>query len=212
MMSLFFRPNNAIAASCDFSVRACLFRGFTLVEVLMAVLVLALALTGLLRLHLTALQAQRQSGYRMHASQLAADMAGMIRGWSDPGDNNAFLLDYRQTDVRPPAFFRADGCLQGRRCGPAEMRRFAVAYWLASLTQVLPMARVTICRDATPWDISGNRYQWRCSGSAAGIVIKIGWRREAYAPGKHGSGDSRSSGDSGEAGPQLVLSIGEPGL
>jgi prepilin-type N-terminal cleavage/methylation domain-containing protein len=40
-------------------------RGFTLVEVLMAVLVLAIALTGMMRMHLTALRAQRQSSYQI---------------------------------------------------------------------------------------------------------------------------------------------------
>ena len=52
--------------------RAC---GFTLVEVLMAVFVLAVALAGTMHLHLSALRAQRQSSYHGIALQLAGDMA-----------------------------------------------------------------------------------------------------------------------------------------
>lgn len=160
-------------------------QGFTLVEVLMAVLVLAVALTGMMHLHLSALRAQRQSSYHGIALHLAGDMAEMIRAWSAPGVDAPFLFDYRAGDALPAG---AD-CLNGAICDPDALRRFGVTRWLDAVKSTLPTARVSICRDAAPWD--GNAFRWACSGGNAGIVIKLGWR----------TGNNRV--------PQLVLNIGE---
>lgn len=165
---------------------SCRSHGFTLIEVLMAVFVLAVALTGAMHLHLSALRAQRQSSYHGIALQLAADMAGMIRAWSAPGTAAPFLFDYRPGDALPAG---AD-CLNGAICDPDALRRFGVAQWLDAVNLALPQARVSICRDAAPWD--GNGFRWACTGGNAGIVIKLGWRG--------GNGNT----------PQLALNIGEP--
>ena len=163
--------------------RAC---GFTLVEVLMAVFVLAVALAGTMHLHLSALRAQRQSSYHGIALQLAGDMAEMIRAWSAPGTDAPFLFDYHAGDALPAG---AD-CLNGAICDPDALRRFGVAQWLGLVNASLPAARVSICRDAAPWD--GNGFRWACSGGNAGIVVKLGWRAGH------------------DSAPQLVLNIGEP--
>lgn len=160
--------------------------GFTLIEVLMAVFVLAVALTGTMHLHLSALRAQRQSSYHGIALHLAADMAEMIRAWSAPGAAAPFLFDYKPGDAPPPGA----ECVNGAICDPDALRRFGVAQWLNAVNSALPGAQVSICRDAAPWD--GNAFRWACTGGNAGIVIKLGWR---------GGNDSA---------PQLVLNIGEP--
>jgi type IV pilus assembly protein PilV len=164
----------------------------------MAVFVLAIALTGMMRLHLTALRAQRQSSYQTTAAHLAGDMAEIIRTWAAPGSDTPFLFDYKAGDT-PPMETAAD-CIGGAICDPAALRRFGVAQWLEIVDTALPMARVSICRDAAPWDAAG-AFGWACSGGAAGIVIKLGWRAEA------GGGDDNNDSSNG---PQLVLNIGEP--
>ncbi|HEY4316247.1 MAG TPA: type IV pilus modification protein PilV [Herbaspirillum sp.] len=182
--------------------RARNWRGFTLVEVLMAVFVLAVALTGMMRLHLVALRTQRQSSYQAIAAGLASDMAEMIHAWAAPGIDAPFLFDYRAGEA-PPA--GAD-CLGGASCDPDALRRFGIAQWLQTLEAALPMARVSICRDAAPW--SENGFKWACSGGNAGMVIKIGWA--AQAGDSTSSPPSPASQSSAAAGPQLVLNIGEP--
>ena len=170
--------------------------GFTLIEVLMAIFVLAIALTGMMRMHLNALRAQRQSSYQISATQLASDMAEMIRAWRAPNDDHPFLFDYQHGDAMPAAI----DCTGGAWCDPNALRLFGIAQWLQAVQAALPMARVSICRDATPWDSSIGSAQWPCSGGAgAGIVIKLGWRAQADdtdAPTPHG--------------PQLILQVGEP--
>jgi type IV pilus assembly protein PilV len=118
-------------------------------------------------------------------------MAEMIRAWSAPGDDRPFLFDYRNGETLPPA----DDCTGGALCDPSALRRFGIAQWLDAVRTALPMARVSICRDATPWNSADDAAQWACSGGGnAGIVIKLGWRAE---PG-------------GSDAPQLVLNVGEP--
>jgi type IV pilus assembly protein PilV len=173
--------------------------GFTLVEVMMAVFVLAVALTGMMRLHLTALRTQRQSSYQTTAVMLANDMAEMIRAWAAPGIDAPFTFDYRAGDSRPAG---AD-CLGGAVCDPDALRRFGVAQWLDTVKAALPMARVSICRDAAPWSEHG--FRWACSGGNAGIVIKLGWRTETGDSGLQPSSTSAPTDR-----PQFVLNIGEP--
>jgi type IV pilus assembly protein PilV len=183
-------------------------RGFTLVEVLMAVLVLAIALTGMMRMHLTALRAQRQSSYQISAMQLASDMAEMIRAWRAPDDDRPFLFEYRY-DAAIPA---AGNCADGAVCDPSALRQFGVMRWLQAVKAALPQARVGICRDAQPWDSNGDAAgaKWACSGgSSAGIVIKLGWRREPEESGAGNNGNAAAAGKTAQ-GPQFVLQIGEP--
>ena len=200
-MSIFLPPCNTRLSRALGNAHA---RGFTLIEILMAILVLALALTGAMRLHLIALQALQQSNYQNDATLLAADMAEMIRAWHAPTDagDAPFLFDYRSGD--PLA--AAEDCTGGTLCDPAALRRFGIASWLHAVEDVLPMARVRICRDAAAsgggdGGVGQNAgAAWACNGSrGAGIVIKIGWRPF----------DIEASASSVPAAPQFALDIGD---
>jgi type IV pilus assembly protein PilV len=174
-------------------------RGFTLIEVLMAVFVLALALTGTMRMHLAALRAQQQNAYHIAATQLAADMADMIRAWSPAGDNNPFLFEYRGGD----AIAAGGDCFGGASCDPPAMRAFGIAQWLEAVRAALPAARVNICRDASPWNEGSDAPIWECSGDAnAGIVVKLGWRTRSAAGRQAQLGETDA--------PQLILNVGGP--
>lgn len=61
-----------------------LVRGFTLVEVLIALLVLSIGLLGIAALYLETLRANRTALFRTHAVNLAADLADRIRANRNP--------------------------------------------------------------------------------------------------------------------------------
>jgi type IV pilus assembly protein PilV len=177
--------------------------GFTLIEVLMAVFVLTLALTGMMRMQLTALRAQQQSNNQTAAIRLAAEMAEMIRAWHAPADDRPFVFDYRSGD----AIAAGGDCYGGALCNPSALRAFGIGQWLAAIQANLPEARVSICRDATPWSAGARAYAWACNGGAnAGIVIKLGWRTQTGGIGTAGS----TTPPSAQTGPQLVLDMGDP--
>ena len=178
-------------------------RGFTLIEVLMAVFVLALALTGMMRMHLTALRAQQQNMYQAGAMLLAVEMAEMIHAYRAPGDDHPFLFDYRSGDPIPAA----NDCYGGALCDPSALRAFGIGQWLDTAHVILPAARIRICRDARPWSSGGDGDAWACNGGGgAGIVIKLGWRS---GPGD-GNPAEASKSSAMQRGPQLVLGAGEP--
>ena len=104
--------------------------GFTLVETLVALVVLAIGMLGIAALYLTSLQAGRTAIYRTQAVNLAADLADRIRA------NRAAIADYgiifADASVDVPACYTTIGCT------PAELAASDLSRWKADITQLLP--------------------------------------------------------------------------
>lgn len=151
-------------------------RGFTLIEVLVAVLILATGATGVAAMQLHALRAARESGLQSDALQLAADLSELVRIYGD-----AELFDYDAAGDTAPSALSA---CTGRAC--------EFAAWKQRMRNVLPRPRAVLCRDSAP--ASGDALRWTCDGATpAPLVIKIGWSSADTAPGQ------------GIASPSLVL-------
>lgn len=101
--------------------------GFTLVEVLVALVVLAVGLLGIAGLYVEGLRAGRTSVYRSAAVMLAADMADRIRlnpagnyEGAGPGEDN--------------------GCVHGPGdCDPDALAQDDWFHWLTDLRRRLPV-------------------------------------------------------------------------
>ena len=153
-------------------------RGFTLLEVLIAVFVLAVGIVGGVSMQLAAMRARHQSALLAQASLLATSMAERLRANPSqmqlPDGANPYLtLDYDVLDQPPPAppavLCYADAC------NAAQLAWFDLYEIKTALRTHLPSGRVVICRDTGLW--SGGTLLWPCSGGAgAPLVIKVGWR------------------------------------
>lgn len=154
--------------------------GSTLVEVLVALLLLAVGLLGGSAMQLSSLRARHESALLSTAMQLAASMAERMRANSTQmqaidADNPYLGLDYEAGLLEEAA--GAPACLGDTACSAAQLAQFDIAEWKQHLRQDLPGARLRICRDALAWDAAAQGLQWSCSGgSGAPIVIKLGWR------------------------------------
>lgn len=151
-------------------------RGFTLIEVLVALLVVAVGL-----LAAAGLQARTQA-LRNHAAlatqatllavSLAERMAANRTVMAGPDAANPYL----QIDVQGAADIPAApsaACLQGAACDPVALAVQDVQDVLV-MAQLLPGARLRVCRDA------GSAPSWECDRSAlAPAFIKLGWRAGA---------------------------------
>lgn len=154
--------------------------GSTLIEVLVAVLLLAVGLLGGGAMQLSSLRARHESALLSQAVQQAASMAERMRANSAllraPDADNPYLgLDY---EAGPSADEAAAGpdCLAAA-CDAAQLAQADIAEWKRQLRTALPGARLRICRDTQAWDVAAQGLQWQCSGgSGAAIVIKLGWR------------------------------------
>jgi type IV pilus assembly protein PilV len=141
-------------------------RGFTLVEVLVALVVLAVGLLGVAVLTVGSLRGTRSALERSQAANLAGDMLERIR--ANVAAGNAYDTADGTPDPRlEPACERGDG-----RCEPAVMASHDLARWLHDVTGSLPGATGSV--DVVAVTAAQHRY-----------AITVGWSE----PGDHGRAD-----------------------
>lgn len=174
-------------------------RGFTLIEVLVALIVLVLGVLGSAAMMLTSLRDNKQSALRSQAAAMAYELGDLMR--ANPGMVSTF------TGSTTPAFVAAcytSGCAQ------SDMASSDYNQWIAKLTAVTPVGATTptpvpglpnaswkICFDATnPSSMS------TCDGLATSpLVVKLKWD-EKFNNGTFVA-DSVNSGNSDR--PNLVV-------
>jgi type IV pilus assembly protein PilV len=108
-------------------------RGFSLVEVLIALVIMSVGMLGIAGLYVKSMQAGRTSMFRHNAVTLAGDVADRIR--ANPRAANAYTAA-NGTD---------NNCiLGGTDCTPAEMAANDILVWKDQAANSLPGGDVTI--------------------------------------------------------------------
>ncbi len=155
-------------------------QGFSLIEALVSILILALGLLGTLGMIVNSLKLSSSSAYRTIASQQAYSMAEQIRG--NPlalvvsGTNDSF-------DTYSPSASATQSCLQTVGCNRASYVNTTVAMWRTQLAAALPGGNGTVCRDASPATnvptqaAAGTVSAWNCSNSGD-YVVKVCWNEQ----------------------------------
>ena len=164
-------------------------RGFSLIEVLLALLVMAIGVLGILALQLVGLRATRETILQSSALRLATDIAEQIGGSTQ---STAMLQVFAQFDyVVTDATTDSSGACYGvdRNCTPDQLAIFVTHQWQQRLRETLPGGRIRICRDAAPWQAASKSMRWECDGASNNndattpLWIKVGWRTaSASAP------------------------------
>lgn len=112
-------------------------RGFSLVEVLIALIIMSVGMLGIAGLYVQSMQAGRTSMLRHNAVTLAGDVADRIR--SNPRAGNAYT-----------GAGADNGCVNGTAsCSEAEMAAQDVLLWKAQADNSMPNGDVTITFDNT---------------------------------------------------------------
>jgi len=125
--------------------------GYSLVEVLVALLVLSAGVIGAAALQLSALQISHQSSLHTAAQQLAAEMAEWLQLVDD-------VSLERLQGLQMPGAMPSEAHCYSRQCSTDSLLQFIEADWIGRVQAALPEARVRICRDATPWDAGASAY------------------------------------------------------
>lgn len=160
--------------------------GFTLVEVLVALFVLAVGIVGAGATQLSAERTRQQAALQSNSAQLAASLAARMqvnRAMSTlPDGANPYLaLDYDAADGPPVGGVH---CLGGAACTPSELAEFDLHELRQAVHAGFPRGRITVCRDGSPWDSAYRRYRWNCDGNASALpVVKLGWQGTGEGPG-----------------------------
>lgn len=175
--------------------------GFTLLEVLVAIVVLSFGVLGVVGLQAAALQANKDARYQSTAVALGRELGDLMRGNKDLAavDNSAtnpFLGDYTTLPTTTTDCYAA-ACASPNAVATHNMRD-----WLTRVQAALPGARVVVCFDDTAYD-GGGQLTWGCTSAVAGraaAVVKIGWTRQGFDR-------SASQPISGSTRPSVVLPL-----
>lgn len=169
--------------------------GFSLIEVLIALVVFSTGLLGLIQLHMTALKLQNDSQVRATATLLVADMADRIR--ANPGEallgtNSAYNNPDRVVGETPGCLGLSDqGVANNSSCSSSQMALFDFYEWQNLISgssstdwhpenqAALPSASGVVCVDSTPED--GTPGSPACDGILSVsdrpvYAIKLWWR------------------------------------
>jgi len=146
--------------------------GFTMVETLVALVVLAIGLLGIAALYLNSLQAGRSAIYRTEAVNLAADLADRIRS------NRTALGAYANVFTDAPADVPA--CYTTAGCTAAQLAASDLNRWKANIAQQLPNGQgqvaVTLpvaAGEPTDYVIT---VRWAEVGEANPVTFQIGFQ------------------------------------
>lgn len=122
-------------------------QGFTLIEVLVALVILAFGLLGLAGMQATGLKNNQDAYNRSQATQLAYDLADRIRA-------NATAIDTYTSIDAADAVGNAN-CFDGSTgCTPAEMAENDLSEWYTNLTSILPGSAGNIAVAAAVYTIT----------------------------------------------------------
>lgn len=171
--------------------------GYTLLEILIAVVVLALGIIGGVALQMASLRARHQAVLLSQAAQLAAALSERVR--ANPSSTDVYLTLNYDAYAEPMPVVPAALC-DGSACSSAQLALADLYEAKQLVRQTLPAGRVVICRDGGLW--SGGKLRWSCAGDAAApMVVKVGWR------GKHPDGTPLTDA-AGEYAPGVALTVG----
>ncbi|KAA9132540.1 prepilin-type N-terminal cleavage/methylation domain-containing protein [Marinihelvus fidelis] len=145
-------------------------RGFSLVEVLIAITVMSVGLAALARLSLVGIADTGGARAHSQAVGLASEAAELLRFGAAGYD------DWNGGGTAPSS------CGLGSPCPPASFTRNFAADWALRVADRLPGGLGAVCRDASPGD--GDPSDAACDGTGR-YVVKVLWRSPAGTPMRH---------------------------
>jgi type IV pilus assembly protein PilV len=145
--------------------------GFTMVEVLVALVVLAIGLLGIAALYLNSLQSGRTAIYRTQAVNLAADLADRIR--ANRTAQAAYGTLFADAEVEVAGCYTTGGCID------TDLASSDLARWKGTVAQLLPNGQgqvvVTLpvaVGEPTNYVVT---VQWAEVGEAQPVTFQIGF-------------------------------------
>jgi type IV pilus assembly protein PilV len=142
-------------------------QGVTILEILVAILIISFGLLGTAGMQAIGLKASVSANQRTAATLLAYDAADRMRA-NMGGVAAGAYHNYTATTVAT--------CLSAG-CSTSEMAQNDMAEWNAAIAAALPSGIGIVCRDSSPDDGSGNGsvIVAGCDGIGNAYVIKIWW-------------------------------------
>jgi type IV pilus assembly protein PilV len=151
--------------------------GFSMVEVLVAIVILSIGVLGAVGLQASALQANKEVRYQVVAVTLAKELTEKLRGnhaiaIKPAAADNPYISD--TTLSAAPSAPSTNCFTTGCANDALAVARWDMYDWQQRLFGALPSPRIRICMDAAPYDSAGVP-KWDCSNSGDALVLKLAW-------------------------------------
>lgn len=154
--------------------------GFTLIEVLVAIVILSIGVLGAVGMQAAAMQSNKEVRYQAIAGTLARELAEKMRGNHAVGvkisaAENPYLLNTTFTSAStvsaPTPNCFTDACPTG-----IQIAAWDIYEWQLRLIDALPSPRVRICMDKDPFTATGEP-KWACTDTGDIAMLKLSWNR-----------------------------------
>ena len=152
--------------------------GFSLIEVLVAIIVLSIGMLGAVGMQSTALKMNKESRNQAAAVMFARELGERMRGnhtvaIQTTAANNPYLFDTTLSGTSSVATFSVN-CFTSGCPILKDAAIWDVSDWQARVQATLPTPRVKVCFDKNPYDSVGNA-RWGCTDDGDLSVLKMGW-------------------------------------
>ena len=152
--------------------------GFSLIEVLVAIIVLSVGMLGAVGMQSAALKSNKESKNQAAAVTFARELGERMRGNHSVGiktvtADNPYLFDTTLTGTSSVATFSVN-CFTVGCPIPKDAAAWDVADWQGRVLSVLPTPRVKVCFDKDPYDSAGIA-RWACTDDGDVSVLKMSW-------------------------------------
>lgn len=122
--------------------------GFTLLEVLVSIMVIAVGLLGMAGLQMQSLRQGQSAYYRSVATQLAYDLSDRMRG----NMNGVLANGYNRTGIGTDYAAGVSNCNTTTGCVAADLAKNDAYEWQQMVQTLLPGGQAIVCLDSTPND------------------------------------------------------------
>ena len=154
--------------------------GFSILEVLIAIIILSIGMLGAVGMQTTAMQSNKEARNHAVATTLARELAEKMRGnhtvaIKTTAADNPYIFDSTlvgtTTIASPTVNCFTDGCPTVK-----DAASWDVADWQGRVLAALPTPRVKVCFDKDPFDSAG-KPRWACTDDGNIAVLKMSWTR-----------------------------------
>lgn len=157
--------------------------GFSIVEVLVAIIILSVGMLGAVGMQATAMQSNKEARNQAAATTFARELAEKMRGnhtvaIKTAAADNPYIFDI--TLVGTPLATPAVNCFTDGCPTVKDAASWDVADWQGRVQDALPTPRVKVCFDQDPFDSAG-KPRWTCTGDGDIAVLKMSWTRKNTA-------------------------------
>lgn len=148
-------------------------RGSSLIEAMVAILVLSISALGYAAQQLQGISQNSSALWRTKATQLAYEMADRLR--ANQGGVAAGSFNLPATSVARTAVVGGEGAACGSTtpCSPTAMAALDYAQWQADVAGSMPGGTGVICLTSTP--DTGTAANPDCDGLGTTFAIKVFW-------------------------------------